>query len=312
MASGTSGQGAPSARVASDAPQAAKTARKPNTQPAPANATESAETLREADPSTLAALALQRLATHAAQQPALLGAASAGKLAGSQDGAPLPSQTLGPVELAAPGDATPIASTSEEPEATLAEATNTASASAGAPADVRDFATALESSAPRAAAAPRENPSAQETTRAAPAHTPAPGEAERAADILRQMRVHFAPQMRSATIQLTPAELGRISIRLHLQDGELRAVVRAEKRETLDALARHVPELRATLEQQGIQARQFELQLGFQQQDTRQPGEQPAAPNSNGSHEPQSASRPEEARLARALAVRVGGIDTYA
>jgi flagellar hook-length control protein FliK len=146
-----------------------------------------------------------------------------------------------------------------------------------------------------------------------PPAPPPPADSERAGEILRQMRVQLSPELRTATIQLSPPELGRISIRMRVERGELRAHVRAERPETLQALERHVPELKATLESLGIQAREIDLQLGFEQQGTRQ---QPSEPRANGasgaSNESDSQVREHERRLARTLAARTGGIDTYA
>lgn len=162
---------------------------------------------------------------------------------------------------------------------------------------------------------------AHETPRAS---TPAPAapppdappprnDPERAGLILRQLRVHLSPELRSATIQLAPAELGRISIRIELERGELSAVVRAEKHEALDALQRHIPELKATLEQQGIHARRFELELGFQDAPARHEQDRPQSRRA-GSRPSTSTSLPreDEQPLVRALSAGIGGIDTYA
>lgn len=87
---------------------------------------------------------------------------------------------------------------------------------------------------------------------------------ERAHDILNQLRVHVSMGTRDALVQLHPIELGRISIRISTEGGRVRADVRAEKVETLDALQRHLPELRASFAQQGLDAQEFQLSLGFQ------------------------------------------------
>jgi flagellar hook-length control protein FliK len=133
----------------------------------------------------------------------------------------------------------------------------------------------------------------------------------RAGEILRQLRVQFSPELRSATIQLSPPELGRISIRMRIERGELHTLVRAERRETLAALQRHVPELKATLEQLGIQTRELDLQLGFEQRGARQDPQAPRADAPSGAgreHEPEL----REAQLLRTLSARSGGVDTYA
>jgi len=168
---------------------------------------------------------------------------------------------------------------------------------------------------PTPAAAPesRSEPATPAEPKAPPAQPQPPVVSERAGEILRQMRVQFSPELRTATIQLSPPELGRVSIRIRVEGGELHALVRAEKRETLDALQRHVPELKATLEQLGIQARQFDLQLGFEQRGPRHGAhEQQPKESGAGAHEQDPQVRQHQRRLARTLSAQAGGIDTYA
>lgn len=93
---------------------------------------------------------------------------------------------------------------------------------------------------------------------------PAPPANERAAEVMRQFRMQLHPGLRSATIELAPADLGRIRIEMKLEGGKLRAIVRAEKPESLAALEEHLPELRAALEQQGLVADDLDLGLGFE------------------------------------------------
>jgi hypothetical protein len=200
-----------------------------------------------------------------------------------------PSADTGPAQALAID--TPVASATELAQAAVRETTGAIPA-LHAP-DAR-----AETPEPAAARAPLAPP-------------PPPADSGRAGEILRQMRVQLSPEMHSATIQLSPPELGRISIRLRMNAGELRAVVRAEKRETLDALQRHVPELKSTLEQLGIQAREFDLQLGFEQRGSPQDPQQPRADGKTRG-EPEQDSTASEQRLARTLTARVGGIDTYA
>lgn len=143
---------------------------------------------------------------------------------------------------------------------------------------------------------------------------------QRAAEILRQFRVQLNPGLRQATFQLSPAELGRISIRMRMGAGELSAVVKVERSETLDILRRHLPELRATLAQQGIETGDFELSLGFQNSDR---GEAKAhtrrrrnARGSSSIEALQAGSGYGAAQLVRSISLHVpaasGGVDTYA
>ncbi len=100
----------------------------------------------------------------------------------------------------------------------------------------------------------------------APESVPAPADPlplERAAEILQQIRVALAPGMRSATVHLSPAELGRLSIRVRLEGGRLSALVRAESPATLELLEKHAPELFSMLSDQGIETGSFELEQSF-------------------------------------------------
>jgi hypothetical protein len=137
-----------------------------------------------------------------------------------------------------------------------------------------------------------------------------PQDLERAADILRQVRVHLAPRDGEAHIELQPRELGRISIHVTVADGKMRTEVRAEKREALDAIQAHLPELRATLRDSGIVTQDFQFSLGLQNQPRReQPGSQDQNHSSNA---PAIDARdPEHAVLLRATA-SASGVDLFA
>lgn len=154
-----------------------------------------------------------------------------------------------------------------------------------------------------------------EVARAAapPRSEPAPTPAERhAADILRQLRLELAVGRHEARLQLEPADLGRIAVRLALERGKLRAEVRAESSDTLAVLQRHVPELRAMLEARGVTAESFDFQLGFQ--DGRHGGAQGGDERRgarSGASEPTSTFA-RAAREVRSLVRGVWGIDTYA
>lgn len=145
----------------------------------------------------------------------------------------------GPVDLGpAPQASAPIASTGGEAQAVL----SAPSVSASAQAPEASF------------AATPEAPLTQQ-------------DIDRAGAILNQVKVALSPNQREALIHLNPPELGRISIRFTLEEGRASAVVRAESVEALDVLSRHLPELRASLEQQGLKAEEFDLGLGFQDDD---------------------------------------------
>jgi hypothetical protein len=175
-----------------------------------------------------------------------------------------------------------------------------------------------EAAAAIGAAAAREPEFAEELSRSVSARetqrAPGAADSERAADILRQVRVAIGPGLRRATIALTPPSLGRIHIRMSVRAGALTAVIRAEEPAALQALAHQLPELRATLAQQGIAVEHVDLGLGFEtRQDAHREhpthdGTQPA----DRDRRPAAPAAPRELHRALARASARGGIDTYA
>jgi flagellar hook-length control protein FliK len=141
-------------------------------------------------------------------------------------------------------------------------------------------------------------------------------DADGAADVLRQVRLRFSPEMRQAVIQLEPRELGRIAIRISVARGVVRAEMRAENAAALEALERHAPELRAALERVGLGAESFSLQLGFEGGPQQHDGFGAAARDPHGpSTRTPSPERELPAHQMRSLAQRLaasGGVDTYA
>ncbi len=86
--------------------------------------------------------------------------------------------------------------------------------------------------------------------------------AERGADVLRQIRLTMTGGAREVSLQLRPAELGRIQIKLGVKAGAARAEVLVENNETLELLREHLPELRAALAERGLEAGELNLGLG--------------------------------------------------
>jgi flagellar hook-length control protein FliK len=134
-------------------------------------------------------------------------------------------------------------------------------------------------------------------------------EVERAAEILRQIRVQITPQINEARIQLQPLELGRVSIHLTLENGRMKTTVRAEKTETLQAIQTHLPELRASLRQHGIDAQEFQLSLGFENRPARDGDNTPAQPNTRNTARDTTAI---ERSPSLHAAVTKTGVDFYA
>lgn len=127
--------------------------------------------------------------------------------------------------------------------------------------------------APQAPGAPRPAAGPEAPADAGPKGRPTPADAvgellaerevalEREAAILRQLKAQLAPGRRELTMRLDPAELGRLQLRLALRSGRLTATLRVESPEALDALQRQLPELAASLEDQGFEVQDFDLDL---------------------------------------------------
>lgn len=110
---------------------------------------------------------------------------------------------------------------------------------------------------------------AQPATSPLPTPGPDPAVLERAAEILRQIQLHAAPGIRRLTLDLEPAELGRLSVQLALRAGKVAAIVRGENSETLELLQQRESELLQVLAQRGITADAVRFELGFS--DSRRP-----------------------------------------
>lgn len=70
------------------------------------------------------------------------------------------------------------------------------------------------------------------------------------------------------TLQLDPADLGRISLMLSVKGGEVRAVIRAENPETTAVLSEQMQQLRASLEEQGLKVAHIDIETQLQEDTT--------------------------------------------
>jgi len=86
-------------------------------------------------------------------------------------------------------------------------------------------------------------------------------ELDRQASVLRQLKAQLGPSAREISLQLSPASLGEIKLRLALRSGRLTATLRATTTEALDAIENQLPELTASLEAQGFEVVDFDLGL---------------------------------------------------
>jgi flagellar hook-length control protein FliK len=150
------------------------------------------------------------------------------------------------------------------------------------------------------------------------AAAPSASDLERAEKILEQVRLRIRPAMRQASIDLKPADLGRISVRLQVNDGTVNAVLRAEHAETLAVLEHHLPELRAMLAQSGFESADIDLGLAWHDEGEEALGDQQASgggADSPGRSAQGTETGPEHENvdivaLARALSPE--GVDTWA
>jgi hypothetical protein len=95
------------------------------------------------------------------------------------------------------------------------------------------------------------------------ASAPDPAVLERAAEILRQIRLHATPDVQRLTLDLEPAELGRLSVQLALRAGRVTVIVRGESAKTLELLEERETELLTILAERGIEAESLRFELGF-------------------------------------------------
>ena len=69
---------------------------------------------------------------------------------------------------------------------------------------------------------------------------------------------------RQLTLQLNPENLGQLTVILSVNQGELRAVIRADNQDSATVLSEQMAELKATLESQGIKVKELEVQTQLQ------------------------------------------------
>lgn len=158
---------------------------------------------------------------------------------------------------------------------------------------------ALEAGA-RATATPESGPTAEQAEAQ---------EARRATQVLQQVRMHLHPGLRSATVQLHPAELGRLAIRVSVEESGVLARVSAESEEALAVLQRHVPELEAAFADQGFGELEFEFVLD--QESGSQSGTPAEGRDVSQELERRLEADPDHQNPPRAASNGVG-VDTYA
>jgi len=191
-------------------------------------------------------------------------------------GEPAAGSTTGSCASCAPASVseTPALASTAPPDAPAAPAVAAAAAgqaraAQGAPpaSEARAAAPSLE--APPPLARPVASGTRAPATAAAPAEGPESAPLARAEAILEQIRLHAAPGVRRLTLELEPADLGRLSIQLALRSGRVTAIVRAEDARTLELLERRSDELHALLDARGVRTDSLTFALGFATPRTR-------------------------------------------
>ena len=168
---------------------------------------------------------------------------------------------------------TPPANVAAAAPATTATPAAAATTAAPAVATAQPAATtAATSDAPAASATvqgtpanPAATPPAVQAHRAAPAHAPAPPAPLNTAHAVERIQamVHVA-HVRGAAharLQLHPAELGGVTIQLHVTHSGLRAHIAADNAEALPLLQKAAADLQRSLEDRGIDLRGLDFEL---------------------------------------------------
>ena len=80
-------------------------------------------------------------------------------------------------------------------------------------------------------------------------------------ELARLVKTQLGQKRSSLTVHLSPAELGRVRVKVDMQDGLARVELTAETPEARDVLRKQLNELRGALEQQGIRVESLDVQL---------------------------------------------------
>jgi hypothetical protein len=82
---------------------------------------------------------------------------------------------------------------------------------------------------------------------------------------VRQGMLHSAQNSSGRlTLQLSPGDLGQVTVVLSVIQGEVKAAIRAENQESAEVLREQMTELKASLEAQGFKVKELDVQAGLQ------------------------------------------------
>lgn len=77
---------------------------------------------------------------------------------------------------------------------------------------------------------------------------------------------HAIDGSRQIIMRLDPPDMGRLTLNLSVSNGEVKAILTAEKAETSSALQEQLAEMKASLEEQGLKVASIEIETSTQQQ----------------------------------------------
>ncbi len=131
-----------------------------------------------------------------------------------------------------------------------------------------------------------------------------------------QVRILVGTASREATVQLHPAELGRLHVTINTDGDQARVVFVTETAHARDAIEQSLPRLRELLQQSGLDLAEGEVSYREPQQDARNGGgDRDGLPGAGGGTDPAglAAADAQAGRADGSLALRVDGLlDTFA
>jgi len=137
---------------------------------------------------------------------------------------------------------------------------------------------------------------------------------------LAAMRGRLSLQRPELTLNLEPAELGRLQVRLEMHAGQLKAVIHAERQDVGNQLGADLPRLVAALHDAGVRPATVEVRTGFGNEEApggegmpqqQAEGEQPGGHGAEERREPPSARTgisEHDIIMARRTGRRLGGV----
>ena len=141
-------------------------------------------------------------------------------------------------------------------------------------------------------------------------------QADVAEGLAGQVRILVGTASREATVQLHPAELGRLHVTINTDGDQARVVFVTDTAHARDAIEQSLPRLRELLQQSGLDLAEGDVSYREPQQHARgDGGERDGLPGTPGGSDPsgRAATEAPQGRDAGPLALRIDGLlDTFA